>query len=82
METQRFDLKQETAPAKGGDRSLLVGGLVVLVTIAALIATSVAGTSTAVPAVPTAAAPEVPYFPAQFETQSQAAEPATPVATF
>ena len=82
MQKQRFNPSEQTEPAQGGDRSMLVIGLVVVVTAAALIATSFAGMPTAAPSEPVAAGPGIPYFPAPYEMESQAAEPAPPVATF
>lgn len=70
--------------SNGSGRGLLVAGLIVLLAIAALIATSVTGHSagsTRAQAAPAATA-DIPYLPEQFEIQMRAAEPAAPAATF
>lgn len=71
---------------EGRGRGLFVAGFIIMVAIAALVATSVTGNSAGSTQTPTAAAPaataDIPYLPEQFESQSRAMEPATPAATF
>jgi hypothetical protein len=90
MELQEFNEPEQAEHSRKGDRGVLVLGFIVVVTMAALVATSVAGTPNmgspipivSTPTAPTTSSTEIPYFPAQFYAQPQPEEPAVPVASF
>lgn len=86
MNTNSNDLHEEAGHGNRRGRGVLIAGFIVLVAIAALVATSVAGHPAGSPQTTEVAAPsataDIPYLPEQFESQSKAMEPAVPAATF
>jgi hypothetical protein len=81
MATEQMEIEQHRRVQGNLDHVLLALMLVVLATLAGLVATA-SGRGPADGVAFPAATETIPYLPAQFEAQSAAAEIAVPVATY